>query len=93
MIVTSEKDGALQFKVKVVPRASRTEIVGEQDGALRIRIAAPPVAGAANEELVRALAKSFALPRNAIEIASGHASRTKQVRVKGIQKKDLDRLC
>jgi uncharacterized protein (TIGR00251 family) len=92
MIATSEKDGRLQFRVKVVPRASRTEIVGEQDGALRVRIAAPPVDGAANEELIRALAKSFDLPRNAIEIASGHASRTKQIRVRGIRKEDLDRL-
>jgi uncharacterized protein (TIGR00251 family) len=92
MIVASEKDGRLQFKVRVVPRASRTEIAGEHDGALRVRVAAPPVDGAANEELIRALAKSFALPRNAVEIASGHESRIKQVRVRGIQKEDLERL-
>jgi uncharacterized protein (TIGR00251 family) len=92
MIAASEKDGSLEFKVKVVPRASRTEIVGEHDGALRIRIAAPPVEGAANDELIRTLAKTFGLPKNAIQIASGRESRMKQVRVRGIQKKDLDRL-
>lgn len=55
MINYSEKDGTLTFNVRVVTRASRSEIVGEHDGALRVRIAAPPVEGAANEELVRLL--------------------------------------
>jgi len=85
MISYVEKDGVVTFSVRVVPRASRSEIVGEHDGALRVRIAAPPVDGAANEELVRLLARAFEVPRSAIEISAGHASKLKTVRVTGGQ--------
>jgi uncharacterized protein (TIGR00251 family) len=83
MVDYSEKDGALSFKVRVVPRASRSEISGEHDGALRVRIAAPPVDGAANEELVRTLAKAFEVSRSNIEIVAGHNSRSKQISIRG----------
>jgi len=79
----SEEDGVLTFNVRVVPRASRSEIVGEHDGALRVRIAAPPVDGAANDELVRLLSRAFHVARGAIEISAGHASKLKTVRVTG----------
>jgi uncharacterized protein len=88
----SEQDGKLKFKVQVVPRASRSEIVGEHNGALRIRIAAPPVDGAANEELIRTLARALGVRKNAIEITSGQSSRTKQVRVTGATSSDLQNL-
>ena len=83
MINYTEKDGTLIFKVRVVPRASRSEVVGEHDGALRVRIAAPPVDGAANDELVRLLARAFGVPRSAIAITSGNAAKLKTVRVAG----------
>jgi uncharacterized protein (TIGR00251 family) len=92
MIEYSEQDGKLTFKVQVVPRASRSEIVGEHNGALRIRIAAPPVDGAANEELIRTLARALGVRRNAIEITSGQTARTKQVRVTGVTWSDLQNL-
>src|SRR5882762_5544522 len=85
MIDYAEKDGALTFKVRVVPRASRSELVGEHDGALRVRIAAPPVDGAANDELVRLLARAFGVPRSAIDITRGHAAKLKIVCVAGGQ--------
>ena len=85
MIDFSEKNGRLTFKVRVVPRASRSEIVGEHDGALRVRIAAPPVDGAANEELVRTLAQAFKVARSAIEIIAGHTAKLKTVRVAGLE--------
>jgi uncharacterized protein (TIGR00251 family) len=88
----SEQDGKLTFRVQVVPRASRSEIVGEHNGALRIRIAAPPVNGSANEELIRTLARALGVRRNAIEITSGQSSRTKQVRVTGATSSDLQNL-
>jgi uncharacterized protein (TIGR00251 family) len=88
----SEQDGKLTFRVQVVPRASRSEIVGEHNGALRIRIAAPPVNGSANEELVRTLARALGVRRNAIEITSGQSSRTKQVRVTGASPCGLEEL-
>jgi len=92
MIDCSEKDGKLSFNVRVVPRASRSEIAGEFDRALRVRLAAPPVEGAANEELIRLLAKSLGLPRTAVEIISGHSSRTKRVKVNGLKASDLLKL-
>jgi uncharacterized protein (TIGR00251 family) len=85
MINYWEKDGSIIFRVRVVPRASRSEIVGEHDGALRVRLAAPPVEGAANEELVRLLSRSLGVSRNAIEITAGHSSRLKTVRVAGLE--------
>jgi uncharacterized protein (TIGR00251 family) len=92
MIDCSEKDGALRFKVQVVPRASRSEIVGEHNGALRVRIAAPPVDGAANEELVRTLARALGVKRSAVEITAGQTSKTKLVRVSGATAPDLQNL-
>ncbi|HLE62537.1 MAG TPA: DUF167 domain-containing protein [Pyrinomonadaceae bacterium] len=92
MIECFEKDGKLLFRVHVTPRASRSEIVGEHNGALRVRLAAPPVEGAANEELVRTLASAFGLPTRTVEIVSGHSSRLKQVRVTGATGNDFAKL-
>jgi len=88
----SETNGSLTFKVQVVPRASRSELVGEHDGALRVRIAAPPVDGAANQELIRTLARAFGVSRSAIEITSGQTSKRKEVRVVGASPEVLVRL-
>jgi uncharacterized protein len=90
LIDYSENAGALTFKVQVVPRASRSEIVGEHNGALKVRLAAPPVDGAANEELIRTLARALGVKRGAVEITAGHSSRTKQVRVTGTSPRDLE---
>ena len=78
--------------MRVVPRASRSEIVGEHDGALRVRIAAPPVDGEANEELVRTLAKHFKVPKAAVQITSGHAGKLKQVTIIAPEPKALETL-
>lgn len=83
MLKCSEREGAIHFTVQVVPRASRSQVAGEHDGNLRVRVAAPPVEGAANDELIRTLARSLGVPRRAVEITGGHASRLKQVRVRG----------
>jgi uncharacterized protein (TIGR00251 family) len=79
----SIRDGRLVLRVRVVPRASRSEVAGEHDGSLRIRIAAPPVDGAANEELIRVLAKTFKVSRSAVRILNGHNGRIKQVSIDG----------
>jgi uncharacterized protein len=84
MIRFTAKDGAVQFDVRVVPRASKSEIVGEHDGALKVRIASPPVDGAANEELVKVLAKYLDMPKSAVEIVNGHSSKLKQVKITGV---------
>ena len=88
----SQQDRDLTFAVHVVPRASRSEITGEHDGTLRVRIAAPPVAGAANRELIRVLAKSLKLPQNAVEIVSGVNSKRKVVRIHGADAAKLEQL-
>ncbi len=69
------------FNVRVVPRASKSEIVGEMGGALKVRIAAPPVNGAANAELVKLLAKTFGVSKSEIEIIRGETSKTKRVKI------------
>jgi uncharacterized protein (TIGR00251 family) len=86
------RDGAITFTVRVVPRASRSRVAGAHDGALRVRVAAPPVDGAANEELVRTLAEAFSVPRRFVEITSGHSSKLKQVRVYGVNCSVLETL-
>ncbi|MGH9969659.1 MAG: DUF167 domain-containing protein [Pyrinomonadaceae bacterium] len=92
MIEFSEANGTLTFMVQVVPGASRSEIVGEHNGALRVRIAAPPVDGAANEELIRILSRAFNLPRSAFEITGGRAAKLKHLRVAGAAGSDLQKL-
>lgn len=82
MLRYTEAGDALTFGVRVVARASRTEAAGEHDGDLRVRVAAPPVEGAANEELTRYLARSLGVTQRDVEILSGHASKLKRVRVR-----------
>ena len=71
--------------VHVVPRARTTDVAGRHGDALKIRLAAPPVDGAANHELVRFLAERLSVPRSAITIATGQASRRKTVKIAGIE--------
>jgi uncharacterized protein len=77
-------DNGVTFSVRVQPRASRSGVAGEVDGALRIRLAAPPVDGEANQELVNLLARLLDIPRRQVEIISGQKSKNKVVRVTGI---------
>lgn len=93
MIAYTQSADSIVFKVQVVPRASRSEIVGEHNGALRIRIAAPPVDGAANEELVKLLARALRVPRSAVEITAGHSAKLKTVRVAGLESAALTSVC
>ena len=86
----TEKDGAATFLVRVVPRASKNEIVGLHDGALKVRIASPPVDGAANVELVKLLAKQFGVSRGDVEILKGQTSKTKHVRISGISAAQIE---
>ena len=83
MIQFTEKNGNLIFAVGVMPRASKSEIVGEYDGALKIKIKSPPIDGAANEELIKLLSKTFGVAKSAVEILSGQTSKTKQIKIIG----------
>lgn len=74
----------VRIRVRVVPRASRTELAGFHGDELRIRVTAPPVDGAANDALVSFLADRVAVPRSAVRLLSGKASRSKVVLITGL---------
>ena len=69
--------------VRVIPRSPKSAITGMRGDALLVRLAAPPVDGAANEALVELLAREFQRPRRDISIVSGHTSRDKRVEISG----------
>jgi uncharacterized protein (TIGR00251 family) len=71
--------------VRVIPRASRSGVAGTRDGALLVRLHAPPVEGAANAELIELLAHLFEVPRRNVSILSGATSKHKRVKVVGIK--------
>ena len=80
----TEKDGALSFTVRVLPRANRDEIAGEWQGGLKIRLTTPPVDDRANEALRRLLAARLKVPLSAVRIAAGERSRTKRVEIRRV---------
>ena len=72
------------LNVRVIPRAKRSEIAGMRGEAWLVRLQAPPVEGAANEELIAILAETLSVPRRDVTIVSGERSREKRVRVAGL---------
>jgi uncharacterized protein len=86
---TTLKDGELRFEVHAKPRAKRTSIGADTSGALEVALAAPPVDGAANEELVHVLAKALGVPRRAVRVVRGEGSRHKLVAVSGVALDEL----
>lgn len=75
-----------RIRVRLTPKASRDEIVGWQDGRLRVRVSAPPVDGRANEALTRMLAKALGVPKSAVGVVSGLKSRDKVVGIGGMDR-------
>ena len=75
---------AARLDIRVIPRAPRTLVDGTRGGAILIRLAAPPVDGAANDALIAFLAEALDLPRRAIRIIAGHTSRDKRVCIEGM---------
>lgn len=71
----------VRIAVHVQPKASRTEIAGTHDGCLKIRLAAPPVDGAANTALIEFIAKRLGIAKSRVRIVSGAASRRKLVEI------------
>ena len=92
-LVTVEVRGAaVRFRVRLQPRASRDEIAGVLDGALRVRLHAPPVDGAANDALVAFLAERLSVPRRGVRIVTGATSRMKTIEIEGVTSADVARL-
>jgi len=79
-----EHQGKVSLSVRVSPRASRNAIEGEHQGALKVRLTAPPVDDRANDALRRLLAERLNVPVSAVRIVAGEKSRTKRVEIAGV---------
>jgi hypothetical protein len=82
MLPIQDHPSGLSFKIRVQPRSSRNQILGMQDDALKLKVAAPPVEGAANQACIALLAKALGVPKSCLEITSGQAGRCKTVLVR-----------
>jgi len=83
----------MRIRVRVIPRAKEDRIEGfSQDRILRVRVAAPPEKGKANERLVRILAESLGVARSQVRVVAGHTARDKVVEVEGVDQEALERL-
>ncbi|HMJ14208.1 MAG TPA: DUF167 domain-containing protein [Polyangiaceae bacterium] len=80
---------SLCIRVRVTPRASRSRVLGVREGVLAVAVAAPPVDGAANSELVRTLARHFEIPQSQVSIVAGGSGRSKLVRVARLSEAEL----
>jgi len=85
-------DAGVEIDVRVIPRAGKSAIAGERDGRMLIRVAAPPVEGAANDAIIELLAKLLDCPRRAVRIVSGEKSRSKRLAVDGVTPDEVRRL-
>lgn len=79
-----DADGGVTLRVRVQPRASRDGLAGEREGALVVRLTAPPVEGAANDSLARLLGRTLGVPPSAVRVVSGAGGRNKVVSVAGL---------
>ncbi|MDQ3635878.1 MAG: DUF167 domain-containing protein [Acidobacteriota bacterium] len=82
MIEITENQDSIIFNVRVIPRSSKSEIVGEHDGDLKVKLSSPPVDGKANKELIKILSKELKIAKSNIEIISGETSKTKQIKIR-----------
>jgi uncharacterized protein (TIGR00251 family) len=84
-----QKDGAVIFSVKVVPRSSRTAIAGVLGGMLKVKLAAAPEKGKANQSLIEFLADTLGVKKNAVKITSGLTSPVKTIQITGVSEEIL----
>ena len=80
-----------EIAVKVVPNASRSEIVGFREGVLKIRVAVPPEGGKANKAVEELLAVALGLKRAAVTVSSGHTSPRKRIVIEGLEPAEIER--
>jgi uncharacterized protein (TIGR00251 family) len=89
MLELQTPEGAVILSVRVQPRASKDEIVGVIEGALKVRLRAPALEDRANEALCEYLAELLKTPKAAVRILSGHRSRSKRVEVRGVTTRQI----
>ena len=92
MLAVRRTGERVSFTIRVTPRAAANAIGGEREGALLVRVTAPPVEGKANDAVVELLAEALGVPRSAIRVERGAAARTKSVSVPGGVEPALHRL-
>ena len=80
-------DGSLLLKLRVQPKASRNEVTGLHNDALKLRLTTPPVEGKANKAVIAFLAKLLHLPKSSIKIKSGLQNRNKEILIVGCEEK------
>lgn len=88
MILVETAEGCL-LSLKVVPRSSRNQIVGVEQGVLKVKLLAPPVEGAANEALLEFLAKILKRPKTYLVLVSGFQSRNKKAKITGMKAAEI----
>jgi uncharacterized protein (TIGR00251 family) len=88
--ITEAERGAA-FLVQVIPRASRNEVEGIKGNALKVRVTAPPVEGAANKALIELLAERLKIRKSQIEIVAGQTSRQKMISVVGLHPSEVEK--
>ena len=84
-----DKGSAVRFEVHAKPRAKKSRVLGPKGDALEVSLAAPPVDGAANEELVRTLADALGVPKRQVSLVRGEGSRQKLVEVTGLSVEEV----
>ena len=88
-LIEDASKGTIKLTVRVQPRASKDEIAGTMEGALKIRLRAPAVENRANEALVVFLAQLLKRPKSAVRIQSGEHGRTKRVEIQGVTRQQV----
>ena len=78
-----------KITLRVYPNAAKSELVGFRDGVLQVRVAAPPVRGKANQELIALLSKALAVGKSSLTIVKGHTSRSKVIAVEGLSQENV----
>ena len=89
MIILSETDGGVLLPVRAQPNARRAGVVGEQNGALKVAVTAPPEDGRANAALLEVLREALGLKRSQLGLASGQTSRDKRFLISGVGREEL----
>jgi uncharacterized protein (TIGR00251 family) len=91
--MTTRVPGGVVLSVRVIPRAAQSSLAGTRDGALLVRLTAPPVEGAANAELIEVIARALGVAKRAVSILSGERGRLKRLRVEGVTKEFVRAAC
>jgi uncharacterized protein (TIGR00251 family) len=77
--------GPVRLRVRVIPRARHEGLAGERDGALLVRVTAPPVEGRANDAVCRVIARALGVAPGRVEVVRGHSAREKMLAIDGVE--------